>query len=297
MPRHFLEVDDLTRAELLNVLDEAENPAPGPLLQGLGVALIFEKPSTRTRNATEMAVAQLGGHPVSIRPDEIGLDSREPVEDVVRTLGLYHCAIGARVFHHHVLERMASGSRVPVVNLLSDVAHPMQTLADLLTIRQHFGRLDGLTVAYVGDGNNVCRSLMVGAALCGMKGRVAAPPGYDLGDVETDHLRGLGLDLMVTHVPEEAVEGADVVYTDVWASMGHEDEADQRRREFEHFTVDEPLMARAGPDSVLLHCLPAHRGEEVSAEVIDGPRSLVWPQAENRMHAARSLLGFLVGSG
>ncbi len=292
--RSFLEIDDLTPAEVVEVLDRSEVPTPAKALDGQGAALVFEKPSARTRNSMEMAVVQLGGHPVTIRPDEIGIDTRETAEDVARTLAQYHSVICARVFEHHKLERMAAVIDVPLVNMLSDDAHPLQALADLLTIRQHFGRLEGLSVAYVGDANNVCRSLMIGAAKCGMEGRVASPPGYDLGDAEIDHLRGLGMEVVSTHVPEEAVAGADVIYTDVWASMGQEAEAAQRLREFDGFTIDGALFGEAADEAVFLHCLPAHRGQEVTHDVLESGASLVWPQAQNRMHTARGLLSFLL---
>ncbi len=292
--RHFLEVDDLTPAELTQVLDLAALDNPPQVLAGQGAALVFMKPSLRTRNSMEMAVRQLGGHPVAIAADEVGIDTRETAEDVANTLSQFHGLIAARVFEHHVLERMAAVSSVPVVNLLSDSAHPMQALADLITIRDHFGKFDGLTVAYVGDGNNVCRSLMVAAGMAGMSGRIATPPGYDLGEAEMDHLRGLGMQIEATHVAREAVDGADIVYTDVWTSMGQEAESEQRYRDFEHFTIDKQLMDATHKEAVLLHCLPAHRGEEVAADVLEGPQSLVWPQAQNRMHAARGLLAFLM---
>jgi ornithine carbamoyltransferase len=292
--RHFLEVDDLTPAELIQVLDLAALDNPPQVLAGQGAALVFMKPSLRTRNSMEMAVRQLGGHPVAIAADEVGIDTRETAEDVAHTLSQFHGLIAARVFEHHVLERMAAVSSVPVVNLLSDSAHPMQALADLITIRDHFGKFDGLTVAYVGDGNNVCRSLMVAAGMAGMSGRIATPPGYDLGEAEMDHLRGLGMQIEGTHVAREAVDGADIVYTDVWTSMGQEAESEQRYRDFEHFTIDKQLMEATHKEAVLLHCLPAHRGEEVAADVLEGPQSLVWPQAQNRMHAARGLLAFLM---
>jgi ornithine carbamoyltransferase len=292
--RHFLEVDDLTPAELIQVLDLAALDNPPQVLAGQGAALVFMKPSLRTRNSMEMAVRQLGGHPVAIAADEVGIDTRETAEDVAHTLSQFHGLIAARVFEHHVLERMAAVSSVPVVNLLSDSAHPMQALADLITIRDHFGKFDGLTVAYVGDGNNVCRSLMVAAGMAGMSGRIATPPGYDLGEAEMDHLRGLGMQIEDTHVAREAVDGADIVYTDVWTSMGQEAESEQRYRDFEHFTIDKQLMEATHKEAVLLHCLPAHRGEEVAADVLEGPQSLVWPQAQNRMHAARGLLTFLM---
>jgi ornithine carbamoyltransferase len=293
--RHFLEVDDLTSDELTLVLDLAEEPEPPQVLAGRGMALLFEKPSARTRSSMEMAVVQLGGHPVSIRGDEVGIDVRETAEDIARTLACYHAAIGARVFDHAKLERMAEVSPVPIVNLLSDDAHPMQALADLLTLRQHFGKLEGLSIAYVGDHNNVSRSLALAGALSGVQVRIGSPSGYGCPTVDVDRARALGGDVVVANRPEEAVEGADAVYTDVWASMGQEAHAEARRRAFEGWTIDGALMSRAASDVVFLHCLPAHRGEEASAEVIDGDRSLIWQQAGNRMHAARGLLAFLLG--
>ena len=295
MNRHLLEVDDLTADELTTVLDLAEEPDPEPVLAGRGMALVFEKPSARTRNSMEMAVVQLGGHPVAVRADEVGIDRRESAEDVARTLACYHAAIGARVFDHRVLERMAAVSPVPVVNLLSDEAHPLQALADLLTLRQAWGGFKGRVLAYVGDGNNVCRSLGLAGAMVGLEVRVGSPPAYGLPDEHADRLQALGAQAVVGTRPEEAVAGADAVYTDVWASMGQEDEAGDRRRAFEGFGVDERLMAAAAPDALFLHCLPAHRGEEVSAAVVDRPASRVWEQAANRMHAARGLLQLLLG--
>jgi ornithine carbamoyltransferase len=296
MVRHLLEVDDLTADELRTVLDLAEDADPEPALAGKGVALLFEKPSARTRNSMEMAVVQLGGHPVSVRGDEVGIDRRESAEDVARTLACYHAAIGARVFSHRVLERMAEVSPVPVVNLLSDEAHPLQALADLLTLRQAWGSFEGRSLAYVGDGNNVCRSLGLAGAMVGLEVRVGSPPAYGLPDEHADRLKALGAEAVVATRTEEAVAGADAVYTDVWASMGQEDEAGDRRRAFEGFGVDERLMAGAAPGALFLHCLPAHRGEEVAAAVVDGPASRVWQQAANRMHAARGLLRFLLGA-
>jgi ornithine carbamoyltransferase len=283
--RHLLDVDDLSPEELRAVLDRAERPSPAPVLAGLGVALLFEKPSNRTRNSMEMAVVQLGGHPISLRGDEVGFDIRESVEDVARTLSCYHAVIAARVFEHSKVSRLAAGATVPVVNLLSDEAHPCQALADLLTMRQRFGSLADLTVAWVGDGNNVCRSLLLGAERAGLEMRVAAPSGYEP-DVPA----------RVTNDPVEAVKEAHVVCTDVWASMGQEDEAAARQRAFAGFTVTPQLMQQARPDAIFLHCLPAHRGEEVAAEVIDGPQSAVWQQAENRLHAQRGLLLWLMES-
>ena len=298
--RHFLEVDGLGGPDLVAVLDAAEQADLPRVLEGRGAALLFEKPSNRTRSATEMAVVQLGGHPLSIRGDEVGFDTRETVEDVARTLACYHAVIGARVFAHRTVERLAAASSVPVVNLLSDHAHPLQALADLLTLRQRWGSLGGRRLAWVGDFNNVARSLCLAAALAEIEVAVAAPAGYGPTPTDLEKLAALGCRPLVTTTPVDAVTGAHAVVTDTWASMGQEAAADMRRRAFAAagFTVDAGLMARAEPGALFLHCLPAHRGEEVATEVIDGPSSMVWPEAENRMHAARGLLWWLVdGAG
>ncbi len=292
--RHFLDVDDLQPGELARILNLAADPNPPQVLAGKGAALLFEKPSARTRSATEMAVVQLGGHPVYIGPAEVGLDERESVEDVTRTLACYNAVIGARVFAHSIVERMAAVSGVPIVNLLSDQAHPTQAVADLLTIRAELGHLEGLTLAYVGDANNMARSLAYAAGLSGVALRVASPEGYAFSEADLRPMRRRGCEPVQVSSPAEAVAGADVVYTDVWASMGQEEEAAKRRQDFAGFTINRGLMARAAPGAVFLHCLPAHRGEEVEAGVIDGPRSRVWPQAANRMHAARGLLLWLM---
>lgn len=294
--RHLLEIDDLSGAEIARVLDLSEVPDPPQVLAGKGMALVFEKPSARTRNSMEMAVVQLGGHPVYIQGDEVKMGVRETVDDVARTLASYHAAIGARVFEHEKIEGLAAANVAPVVNLLSDAAHPMQALADLLTLRQEWGgELEGRTIAYVGDANNVARSLALAAGLVGVKVRVGSPPGYQFSDTDLDRIRSVGTDVSVHDRPGEAVEGADAVYTDVWVSMGQEAEADERGRAFEGWSIDARLMGGLAPGGVFLHCLPAHRGDEVAAEVIDGAASRVWPQAANRMHAARGLLAFLLG--
>ncbi len=295
--RHFLEIDDLTVDELTAVLDLAERPDPPQVLAGKGMGIVFEKPSARTRHSMEMAIVHLGGHPAYIQDSEVGLDRRESVEDVTRTLACYYHAVGARVFDHQTVDRMAAVDVVPVVNLLSDRAHPMQALADLLTMRQGLGGLRGRSVAYVGDANNVCRSLAIGAAMCGMEVRVASPAGYGLLAEDVDRISFWGSEPIRTNDPDEAVKGADVIYTDVWVSMGQEAEATTRRDAFEGYQVTGRLLSLAAPGAIFLHCLPAHRGEEVAAEVIDGPSSRVWPQAANRMHAARGLLAFLLGEG
>lgn len=304
MTRHFLDVDDLSCDELDRVLELASLPVDrtASVLAGRGAALVFEKPSARTRSSTELAVVALGGHPVYVQGTEVGIDRRESAEDVARTLACYHAVLCARVIDHQVLVRMAAALdtsprwQVPVVNLLSDRAHPCQVLADLLTLRQEFGTLGGRTVAYIGDANNVWRSLALACAMAGVALRTASPDGYGPDADDRARVAAVGGEIEVTEDPTEAVAGADAVYTDVWTSMGQEEEAEARRRAFAGFTVDDELMARAGPDAVLLHCLPAHRGEEVSASVIDGHRSRVWQQATNRMHAMRGLLAWLCSS-
>jgi ornithine carbamoyltransferase len=278
--KHLLSIRDLTAADLEWILAASEQPTPPRLLQDKGVALYFEKPSARTRNSMELATAQLGGHPVYIQKDELGVGSRESVADVTHTLACYHAVIAARVFDHGLLEQMAAVNAAPVLNMLSGTDHPLQALADLLTIKQILGKLEGVKVAFIGEGNNVSRSLAEACALVGAEFVIASPEGYGLDGARqfTD--------------PHEAVEGADIVYTDVWVSMGGEDSAD-RRAAFEPFQVDEALMALA-PNAHFLHCLPARRGEEVTAPVIDGPRSAVWRQAENRMHTARGAMLWLL---
>ena len=299
MTRDFLEVDDLDPARLRTMLDNAVawkgDPARVPqALAGKAVVALFQKPSARTRISIEVAVATLGGHPIYVREEEVSLDVRETVEDVARTMAAMCAAIAARVFEHSVLERMVDAVDVPIVNLLSDVAHPCQALADLLTIREQFGELEGRRIAYVGDGNNVAASLAFAAALSGVELVLASPSGYDLPAPIVDRARNLGGVVELAADPFDAVRDADVVYTDVWTSMGQEAERSQRLRAFEGWTVDGALMKAAPDHAVFLHCLPAHRGEEVAAEVIDGPQSLVWQQAGNRMHAVRALLVDLI---
>jgi len=295
-PRHLLEIDDLDPSEIARVLDLAEDEARPRVLDGQTVGLYFEKPSLRTRHSSETAVVQLGGHPVTFRKDEIGGSSRETTGDIARVLSGYHAALGARVFDQRILEQMAAAASIPVVNLLSDEAHPCQTLADLLTMRQEWGTLAGRTVAWVGDFNNVARSLSLGLARCGMGLRIASPAGYGPSEADIDRMVAAGLDgpPSVTDRPVEAVRGADAVHTDVWASMGQEEQADVRRRAFEGFQVDARVMAEAPSHAVFMHCLPAHRGEEVAAAVVDGAQSRVFPQAHNRLHAFRGLLRFLL---
>ena len=290
---HFLSVPDLTADELERVIGVARM-SPGSMgrpLEGKGVALIFEKPSNRTRQSMEMAVVQLGGHPVYTRGDEIGLDTREPVEDVVRIMAGYHALIAARVFDHAVVERMAAVSPVPIVNLLSDQSHPMQALADVLTMTEELGSLEGRTVSYVGDFNNVARSLAEGCVVLGAHVRLGCPSGYCATDAELARIDGLGTGTIEqSSDPAEAVGGADVVHTDTWTSMGQESEKGERKEIFGRYQVNGALMAHAKEEALFMHCMPAYRGDEVTADVIDGPRSLVIRQGHNRMHAARGLM-------
>ena len=296
--RSLLDIGDLTIDELQTVLDLALRSVEslGRPLSGSGVALIFEKPSNRTRQSMEIAVAQLGGHPVYIRGDEIGFDTREPVEDVARIMEGYHAILAARVFVHSVVERLAAASNVPVVNMLSDWSHPLQALADALTMQQCLGDLSGKTIAYVGDYNNVSRSLAEAAAMLDMHVRLGCPPGFDPDEAELERIDMLGA-ASIELVPraQDAVRGAHAVHTDTWVSMGQENDKDARRRAFEGFTVDGRMMELADPSAVFMHCLPAYRGFEVTADVIDGPQSVVFQQGHNRLHASRGLLAFLVG--
>jgi ornithine carbamoyltransferase len=284
----LLTIADLGREGLEDILALSELPDLGLPLAGKGVALVFQKPSARTRNSMEVATIQLGGHPVYIQKEEVGLGTRESAEDVARTLACYHSIIAARVMDHKDLEAMAAATNKPLLNMLSDRDHPLQALADLLTVSQLLGRLEGARIAYVGDGdNNVCRSLADACSLVGAELRIASPEGYGLGEAPAN----------VTQLtdPAEAVEGADIVYTDVWVSMGQDEESGVRAKAFEPYRVDEALMEHC-PGARFLHCLPARRGEEVSAGVIDGPQSAIWLQAENRMHTARGALAWLVGA-
>ena len=275
--KHLLAIRDLSAANLRTMLDLAKQPAPR-VLQDKGVALYFEKPSARTRNSMEMAVAQLGGHPVYLQPAELGIGERESVEDVTRTLACYHSIIAARVFDHSLLGQMAAVNAAPVLNMLSATDHPLQALADLLTIEQLLGRIEGAKIAFVGEAHNVARSLAEGCALLGADFVIASPEGYGFN----------GENIRQVMDPVEAVEGADIVYADVWVSMGDE-HCDEKLAALAPYQVNEALMGRA-PSARFLHCLPAHRGEEVTAGVIDGPRSAVWKQAENRMHTARGAM-------
>jgi ornithine carbamoyltransferase len=284
----LLTIADLGREGIEAILALSERRDLGRTLAGKGVALLFQKPSARTRNSMEMAVVRLGGHPIYIQKEEVGLGTRETAEDVARTLACYHDVIAARVMDHRDLERMAAATETPVLNMLSDTAHPLQALADLLTVKQLLGRLQGARIAYVGDAdNNVCRSLAEGCSLLGIEMRIASPEGYTLPQ-PLDNVTQM-------RDPADAVAGAQIVYTDVWVSMGQDNEAEARRQVLAPYQVNEALMALCS-DAHFLHCLPARRGEEVTDGVMDSPQSAVWRQAENRMHTARGALAWMVGA-
>jgi len=303
--RDFLSVDDLSPEEVRFVLDTAvdlkrrskagERP---PLLAGRVLAMIFEKPSLRTRVTFETGMWELGGHAIYLAPQDIQLGARESVPDVARNLERWVQGIMARTFAHRTVQLLAEHARVPVINGLSDVEHPCQTLGDLLTIRERFGHLDGLRVAWVGDGNNVCHSLLLGAAKVGMHVAVATPPRYAPEPAIVARAREIastaGSRIEVGTDARAAVRGAGVIYTDVWVSMGQEAERDAKIKAFGDFQVNAALLSQAASQTVVLHCLPAHRGEEITDEVLDGPQSLVLDQAENRLHAQKALLSLIL---
>jgi ornithine carbamoyltransferase len=301
--RDFLSVADVSPDELTELLDLADEIKKDPeafsdRLDGMQVALIFEKPSTRTRVSFEAAVAGMGGHPIVLRGDELQLGRGETIEDTGRVLSRYVDAVAVRTFGQDRLERLAAGASVPIINALSDYSHPCQGLADLQTIRELKGKLEGVSLAYVGDGNNVAHSLMFGGAKSGMIVRVAAPRGYAPSPDVLDRCVAMGSETgaktEVTEVVAEAVAGADVLYTDVWASMGQEGESDERKKVFERYRLDRDTLELADDEAIVMHCLPAHRGEEIAAEVLDGPQSVVWDQAENRLHTQKALLSWLL---
>jgi len=299
--RDFLSIADLNATELLAILDRARRMKAGERgapLAGKSVALLFEKPSLRTKASFMVGIQELGGYSFYMGRDEVGLGQREPIADVARVLSRYVQGIVARVFAHSSVAELAKYASVPVVNALSDWEHPCQTLADLQTIQEAKGRLAGVTIAFVGDGNNVSRSLALGAALVGARFVLAAPRGYEL-DAETvakarSLARASGGSVRVVTDPKAAVAGADVVYTDVWTSMGQEAESQKRLQAFKGYTVDEALLAAAGPQAILMHDMPAHYGEEVPPGMLDHPRSVAFDQAENRLHAQKAALEFLL---
>jgi ornithine carbamoyltransferase len=297
MTRHLIDIASLGRDTLRHILDlsASNEPVIAKPLASQGVALIFEKPSNRTRHSMEMAVVALGGHPVYTRGEEVGFDVRESVEDIARIMAGYHSVLAARVFHHSVIERMAAVSAVPVINMLSDVAHPLQALADVITMEQHAGPIDSLTVAWVGDYNNVARSLGEAVCLLGGTFSLGCPEGYNATDAELSRLQSLGGSVRQSVDPQSAVKGAHVVHTDTWISMGQEAEANERRAIFGSYCVTNELMALAAQNAKFMHCMPAHRGEEVTAEVMDGSSSLVIQQGHHRLTGARGALAWVMG--
>ena len=301
--RHFLSIADLAGAELERLLDDAAalkrdpRPADAPL-RGKALAMIFEKPSLRTRLSFDIAMRDLGGHSSYLSPAEVGLGRRESVSDVARVVSRYVDVVVLRTFAHETLEEFARYSSVPVINGLSELSHPCQGLADIFTIRERKGPLRKVVAAYVGDGNNVAHSLMLAAGRTGLTLRVAHPDGFAplarYRELAADAARESGAHLTYGTDPVAAVRGADVVYTDVWTSMGQEQEYERRRRAFQGFQVNAELLAHAKPDAIVLHDLPAHRGEEITDDVIDGPQSAVFDQAENRLHAQKAVLRWIV---
>jgi ornithine carbamoyltransferase len=289
LTRHLLTGTELERDELRTLLDRADALKAAPLssraLEGRSVALIFERPSTRTRLSFEAGIFELGGQPVVLRAGELQLSRGESVGDTARVLSRHMAAVGVRTGPDALLQELAGAATVPVFNMLTEGHHPCQVLADLMTLREEFGRLEGLRVAYVGDGNNVARSLALLGALAGVEVAVASPVGYTLTGAP---------DALLTTDPAEAVAGAHAVYADVWVSMGDEQTADERRAALAPYRLDDALLDRAAPDAIALHCLPAHPGEEITAELLYGSRQRIWEQAENRRHAQKALLELLL---
>jgi ornithine carbamoyltransferase len=302
--RHYLSVDDLTAGDLPELLDladalKSDRAVHADALAGRSIALIFEKPSTRTRVSFEVAVEQLGARAVVLSSNELQLGRGETIEDTGRVLSRYVDAIVLRTFEQERLEILSTTTTVPVINALSDFEHPCQALADLFTIREHLGELHGRVVAYLGDGNNVSHSLLLAGTKTGMTVRVATPPGFEPIPQVVHRAEEIAAEtggaVELTHDPEDAAIGAHALYTDVWTSMGQDLEADERALVFPSYQLSQKLVDLADPGVVVLHCLPAHRGQEITDEVIDGPRSVVWDQAENRLHTQKALLLRLFG--
>jgi ornithine carbamoyltransferase len=300
--KDFLSISDLTRDDIETVIyDAVDIKAKGwtSTLEGKVLALLFEHPSLRTRMSFEIAMRQLGGHCIYLSPAEVGLGKRESVSDVARVVSRYVDCLAARTFSHETVHALADYSGVPVINALSDLEHPCQVLADLLTVYEKKGALNGLNLAYIGDGNNVAHSLLLAAALTGMNFRIASPAAYsvkeDILKTAKQYCADAGGTIFCTEDPGEAVKQADIVYTDVWTSMGQEAESDKRREAFANFQVNGELLSLAKDDAIFMHDLPAHRGQEVADDVIDGLQSVVFDQAENRMHVTKSLLVHILG--
>jgi ornithine carbamoyltransferase len=303
--KHFLSIADLSPEEIFHILElsarlkeEWRKGGNKPILAGKTLGMIFQKPSLRTRVSFEMAMRHLGGHAIYLSPDEVQLGKRESVADVARVLSRYVDAIMARVFAHKDLEELARYSRVPVINGLSDYSHPCQAVGDIFTIWEKRGTIKGLKLAFVGDGNNVCNSLLFITSKLGMDMAVASPKGYEprpeVVRKAMEFASRSGSRITITNDPAEAVKDADVIYTDVWTSMGQEAEAEERAKVFPPYQVNSALVAKAKPEVMVMHCLPAHRGQEITDEVADGPNSVIFDQAENRLHAQKGILAYLL---
>jgi len=297
MKKDLLSIADLDRKEIEHLIEQArrmKQEGATPLLSGRTLAFLFVKPSLRTRVSFEIAMYQLGGHAIYLSPEEVGMGKREPAVDIARVLSRYVDGIAARTFSQETVQILADNSSVPVINALSNLEHPCQALSDLFTIYEKKGRLPGLTLAFIGDGNNVANSLLLSSCLVGMNFHFASPPGYEVKEEVLNQGKEFaalsGSQIQLTNDPSEAAKGADIIYTDVWASMGQEAEVEKRRRAFSGYQVDNKLLSLAKGDVLLMHPLPAHHGEEISAGLLDDPRSVVFDQAENRLHLQKALL-------
>ncbi|RXE55460.1 ornithine carbamoyltransferase [Methanoculleus taiwanensis] len=302
MKKDFVSIIDLDREELESLITEArrlktlkQEGTLHELLPGRNLAMIFEKASTRTRVSFEVGMTDLGGHALFLNPHDMQLGRGEEIRDTARVLSRYVDAVMIRAYHHETIEEFARYSTVPVINGLSDRLHPCQVLSDILTMREHFTSLEGLRLAWIGDGNNVCNSLILASALTGMEIAVASPPGYQPKDDIVEMARKAGGHVSIGSDPMVAAQDADILYTDIWVSMGDEPERAARLRAFSGYTIDTALVRHASPDAIVMHCLPAHRGEEITGEVLESPQSIVWDQAENRLHAQKALLARLIG--
>ena len=302
LKRDFISLKDFSTSEIQNILNLARQLKHDPSqcrddLAGKSFALIFQKPSNRTRVSFETGIFQLGGNTMYLGPDDINLGKREPVSDIARTMSRYIDGIVARLFSHQDVLDLAKYATVPIINGLTDLSHPCQALADMMTVEEHFGKLKDLKMVYIGDGNNVCNSLILACAKTGMDLAIATPRGYEpnIDYIKMGHesAKASGARLTLTHSVNEAVKGAHVIYTDTWISMGQEDETAKRLNDFEGFQVNEKLAKHAAKDYIFMHCLPAHRGQEVAEEIIDGPHSVIFDEAENRLHVQKAIMIFL----
>jgi ornithine carbamoyltransferase len=299
-PRHLLAVHDLTRAEILNLFKKAKTlkKRNTRALTGRTLGLFFEKSSTRTRVSFEVAMAQLGGHSIFLTKKEIQIERGETIADTARALSRYLDGLVIRTFDHHTIEEWSRHATIPVINGLTDLHHPCQALGDLFTVFEQRGKVSGLKLAYIGDGNNVANSLIEGALRLGMNISLACPKGYepnkDVLDFARQESKKTGASIQLSHDPEAAAKGADILYTDVWTSMGQESEAENRRKAFQGYQINRSLLKLARPSAGVMHCLPAHRGEEITEDVMEGPQAIVWDQAENRLHIQKAILETLL---